>query len=61
MKKGLFEELKQSLREANLIKRGRLKPRRVFHVEPITDVVPAPSRLKRGRVGAIGSPARRIP
>jgi putative transcriptional regulator len=32
MKKELFEELKQSLREANQIKRGQLKPARVFHV-----------------------------
>jgi hypothetical protein len=30
--KELLEELKQSLREANLIKRGQLQPARVFHL-----------------------------
>jgi hypothetical protein len=29
-----YEKLKQSLREAVLIKRGRMKPGRVFRVEP---------------------------
>ena len=38
MKKELFEELKQSLREANLIKRGQMKPGRVFHVKPESDI-----------------------
>jgi putative transcriptional regulator len=33
MKKELFEELKNSLREANQIKRGQLKPVRVFRVD----------------------------
>ena len=33
MKTPLFKELKQSLREANEIKRGRLKPGRVFRVD----------------------------
>ena len=46
MKKELLEELKQSLREANRIKRGQLKPGRVFHVDPQTAVV----RL-RGKLG----------
>lgn len=45
MKKELFEELKQSLREANLIKRGRLKPGRVFHVDPKSDIVRARGKL----------------
>ena len=46
MKKELFEELKQSLREASLIKRGQLKPGRVFHVNPESSVV----RI-RGKLG----------
>jgi len=46
MKKELLEELKQSLREANRIKRGQLKPGRVFHVDPQSAVV----RL-RGKLG----------
>ncbi len=32
MKKGLFEELKASIREAGKIRRGELKPSRVFEV-----------------------------
>ncbi len=45
MKKELFEELKQSLREANLIKRGQLKPGRVFHVDPQSDIVRVRGKL----------------
>jgi putative transcriptional regulator len=45
MKKELFEELKQSLREANEIKRGQLKPGRVFRVEPQSAVVRVRSQL----------------
>ncbi len=45
MKKELFEELKQSLREANLIKRGQLKPGRVFRVNPQSDVVRVRGKL----------------
>ena len=45
MKKELFEELKQSLREANLIKRGQLKPGRVFHVNPESAVVRVRGKL----------------
>ena len=45
MKKELFEELKQSLREANLIKRGQLKPGRVFHVNPESTVVRVRGKL----------------
>ena len=45
MKKELFEELKQSLREANLIKQGRLKPGRVFHVNPEFNIVRVRGKL----------------
>ena len=45
MKKELFEELKQSLREANLIKRGQLKPGRVFHVNPESNIVRVRGKL----------------
>ena len=39
MKKELFEELKRSLREANQIKRGQLKPARVFQVDSESEIV----------------------
>ena len=45
MKKELFEELKQSLREANQIKRGQLKPGRVFQVAPESAVVRVRGKL----------------
>ena len=45
MKKELIEELKQSLREANLIKHGRLKPGRVFHVNPESNIVRVRGKL----------------
>ncbi len=45
MRKELFEELKQSLREANLIKRGQLKPGRVFRVNPGSNVVRVRAKL----------------
>jgi putative transcriptional regulator len=45
MKRELFEELRQSLREANLIKRGQLKPARVFHVNPESDIVRVRGKL----------------
>jgi len=45
MKKELFEELKQSLREANLIKRGQLKPGRVLSVNSDSDVVRVRGKL----------------
>ena len=45
MKKDLFEELKQSLREATLIKRGQLKPGRVFQVNPESDIVRVRGKL----------------
>ena len=34
-----YEELKRSLREAKLIKRGQLKPGRVFRVNPESNTV----------------------
>jgi putative transcriptional regulator len=45
MKKELFEELKQSLSEANLIKRGQLKPGHVFHVKPESNIVRVRGKL----------------
>jgi putative transcriptional regulator len=43
--KGLFEELKQSLREANVIKRGQLRPGRVFRVNPESNIVRVRGKL----------------
>jgi putative transcriptional regulator len=45
MNKELFEELKQSLREANQIKRGQLKPGRVFRVDAESAVVRVRGKL----------------
>ena len=45
MKKELFEELKHSLGEAKLIKRGKLKPGRVFHVDPASNIVRVRGKL----------------
>ena len=45
MKKELFEELKQSLREANMSKRRQLKPGRVFHVNPESGIARVRGRL----------------
>ena len=45
MKKELFEELKQSLREASRIKRRQLKPGRVFRVNPESSIVRVRGRL----------------
>ena len=45
MKKELFEELKQSLREAVQIKRGIIKPSRVFKVDTKNDIVKVRARL----------------
>ena len=39
MKKELFEELKQSLREAREIKRGVMKPSRIFRIDPQNNIV----------------------
>jgi putative transcriptional regulator len=38
MKKELFDQLTQSLKEAGQIKRGALKPGRVFRVDPQNDL-----------------------
>ena len=45
MKKKLFEQLKQSLREAEHIKRGMMKPSRVFKIDPQNDIVKVRSKL----------------
>lgn len=45
MKKELFEELKQSLQEAGQIKRGQLKPSRVFKIDPKNDIVRVRGKL----------------
>lgn len=45
MKKELFNELLQSVREAADIERGALKPSRVFEVETASDVVRVRNRL----------------
>ena len=45
MKKELFEELKQSLREAEHIKRGAVKPSRVFKIDPKNDIVKVRGKL----------------
>ena len=45
MKKELFEELQQSLREGNLIRRGQLNPGRVFRANPESDIVRVRSKL----------------
>jgi putative transcriptional regulator len=55
MKKELIEELKQSLREANLIKRGQLKPGRVFQVNPESNIVRVRGKLglSQSKFGAL--------
>ena len=45
MKKELFEELKQSLKEAGEIKRGELKPSRTFKINPKNDIVRVRGKL----------------
>ena len=45
MNKELFEQLKQSLREAAQIKRGELKPSRVFKIDPKNDIVKVRGKL----------------
>ncbi len=45
MKQHLFEQLTESLREARQIKRGTLKPARVFHVDPKNDLVKVRGKL----------------
>jgi len=45
MKKELFEELKNSLREAGHIKRGAMKPSRVFKINPQNDIAKVRDKL----------------
>jgi putative transcriptional regulator len=45
MKKELFEALKQSLREADQIKRGAAKPSRVFKIDPKNDIAKVRGKL----------------
>jgi putative transcriptional regulator len=45
MKKELFNELLQSVKESVAIDRGRLKPSRVFEVKTANDVVRVRARL----------------
>src|SRR6266496_4090787 len=45
MKKKLFDQLKQSLREAEQIRRGTIKPLRVFKFDPQNDIVKVRSKL----------------
>jgi putative transcriptional regulator len=45
MKNKLFEQLKQSLREAGKIRRGELKPSRVFKFDPKNDIVRVRGKL----------------
>lgn len=45
MKNGIFEQLKQSLKEASQIKRGELKPSRVFKINPKNDIVKVRGKL----------------
>lgn len=45
MKKELFEELLQSVKEATAIERGKMKPSRTFEVKTGNDVVRVRSRL----------------
>ena len=45
MKNQLFEQLKQSLNEADQIKCGALKPSRVFKIDPQNDIVKVRGKL----------------
>ncbi|MCX6911384.1 MAG: NadS family protein [Verrucomicrobia bacterium] len=45
MRKKLFEELKQSLREAGQIKRGVMIPSRAFRIDPQNDIVKVRGKL----------------
>jgi putative transcriptional regulator len=45
MKKKLFEELKQSLREAGQIRRGAAKPSRIFKIDPKNDIAKVRGKL----------------
>lgn len=45
MKKELFEQLTQSLREAGKIRRGEMKPSRAFKIDPKNDIVKVRGKL----------------
>jgi hypothetical protein len=45
MKKELFEELLESVKQAKAIEKGELKPARTFRVNPKTDLVKVRGRL----------------
>lgn len=45
MREELFEQLTESLREAGQIRRGALKPSRMFHLEPKNDLAKARGQL----------------
>ncbi len=45
MKKELFEELLESVKQAKAIELGELKPSRVFHVDPKNTVVKTRGKL----------------
>lgn len=46
MKKELFEQLTQSLREAGKIRRGEMKPSRAFKIDPKNDIVKVRGKLR---------------
>lgn len=45
MKRSVFKALKQSLSEADKIKRGTMKPSRVFKIDPKNSIVKVRDRL----------------
>jgi len=45
MRKELFEELLESVKQAKAIERGEMKPSRVFHVDPKNTVVKTRGKL----------------
>ena len=45
MKKELFEELLESVKQAKAIEQGELKPARTFHLNPKTDIVKVRGKL----------------
>lgn len=45
MRKELFEELLQSVKQAKAIERGEIKPARTFHINPKADIVKVRGKL----------------
>lgn len=45
MKKELFEELLESVKQAKAIEKGELKPARTFRINPKTDIVKVRGKL----------------